>query len=360
MGVSIADYPDLFTSAIFDFGKNIVEDISMDLQEYVGYGILTGKGQLEKHNGKGPYIRRDVRLNGQGNASFSELYEAESLSNQNMMGQITAPYRYFKSGYVFDEREQEINTGDEPSTIYDLIKNKRQAAFCDQAALLEASLWNAPDSETSKQLWGLAYWIAYSATEGFNGTVANGNFTTVGGLNPTTYTKWRNWTGNYTNATATDLVRKMRTAYVKTDFKNPINQVPSVSGMERKLGLYTTYPIISKLEELQESRDDRLADLASKDGTLRFRGVPVQRVPQLEALWGESDESLTLTQEHPVFGIDWSTFKLVYSPKYWLRESNKINSQCHNVMDFWIDSKAQLFNVNRRRNFVLARGALFA
>jgi len=98
MGIAIEDYRDLLNASIVDHGKGIVEDLSMPLQNYVAFDVMTRKGQLEKYNSSGPSIRRDVRLNGQGNASWTDLYEAESLNNRNMMAQMTAPYRYNKTG----------------------------------------------------------------------------------------------------------------------------------------------------------------------------------------------------------------------------------------------------------------------
>ena len=46
---------------------------------------------------------------------------------------------------------------------------------------------------------GLFYWIVKnSGTPGFNGGIPSG-FTDVGGLSPTTYPRWKNWTGQYVN-----------------------------------------------------------------------------------------------------------------------------------------------------------------
>lgn len=364
MGVPISQYGDLFNASIVDYGKRIVEDLSLPLQNYTAYEILTKGGGLEKYTASGPSIRRDVRLNGQGNASWADLYEAESLNNRNMMAQMSAPYRFLKTGYAFDAREQQINIGDNSEVIYDLIKNKRQAAFCDQAELFENSFWDCPDNDSDNQMLGLFYWLAYNATPGFTGGVPAAAFTTVGGLNPTTVgEKWKNWSGQYTNPTATDLVRKIRQAYVKTGFKNPITQVASVTSPTRRFGMFTTYAILSKLEELQESRaDDISSDLAKKDGATMFRGIPVEWSAQLDATFGEADQSTVLTANtvHPFVGVDWSSFKLLYSPDLWFRESHRVNAANHNVTEFWVDSKCQLMCFNRRRNFLLARNALFA
>jgi len=364
MGIPVLGYADLFNSAIADHGKNVVEDIALPLQEYLGYSILTGKGQMEKYNAKGPSIRRDVRVNGQGNAVWADLYDSDSLNNRNMMQQMTAPFRYNKTGYAFDSREQEITEQDTSDQVYDLIRVKRQSAFCELAELFEGAFWGCPDNDSDNTMYGLTYWLAYNATTGFNGGVPTTQFTTVGGLNPTTLgDKWRNWTGNYTNPTATDLVRKIRQAYVKTGFVAPVNQIAQVTNPTRRFGMYTTYAILCKLEELMEARaDDVSRDLAQKDGTVMFRGVSVQWAPQLDATWGEANESLTLTAStaHPFIGVDWSAFKLLYSPSLWQREITRMNAANHNITEFWVDSKCQLMCFNRRRNFLLARAALYS
>ncbi len=362
MGLSPQDYSDLFSSAIADHGKGVVEDIAMPLQEYVAYGIMTGKGQMEKYNSEGPYIRRHVRLNGQGNATWTDLYDSDSLANTNMMAEINTQYKYAKTGYMYDLRERDINLDTPAAVVYDLIKVKRQAAFCDQASIFEEAFWDCPDAITSKKLLGLAYWLAYNATVGFTGSNPSGSFSNVGGLDPSLSANaaWRNWSGNYDQPNATDLVRKMRQAYMKTAFKNPEQMVGSVTSPTRKLGIYTTYPVISKLEELMELRDDNIGtDLAMKDGTLRFRGVSVSWVPQIDTRWGEGSESLTVSAgAHPVFGVDWSTFKLLTRPSWWMKESNRLAPENHNIMNFWVDSQLQLFCQNRRRNWLLARSAL--
>ena len=216
------------------------------------------------------------------------------------------------------------------------------------AEKMEANFWDDPSAADTVTPYGLPYWVVKNASEGFNGTVLSG-FTTVAGLSPTTYPRWRNWTYQYTDVSFTDFVRHAREASVKTAFKPPVDGIPTFNTGD-SYGFFTNYDVIGALEELVTSQNENLGnDLAAKDGSTIFRRVPVTYVPKL-------DEDTT----NPFYGVNWGTFKTYVLSGEWLKETPiPITPGQHTVSSQHVDCTYNFICKDRRRNFVLATGTSY-
>ena len=156
--------------------------------------------------------------------------------------------------------------------------------------------------------------------------------------------RWKNWSATYTNVTKTDLVRKWRKAATFTKF---MQAVPSPSyGSGDNYGYYTNYNVIGPLEEALEAQNDNLGNnIASKDGMLTFRRVPVTWVPHLE---GDSND--------PVFGINWSLFKTGVLRGEFLNETRlPIAPNQHTVSQTHVDLTSNWVCYDRRRQFIISK-----
>jgi hypothetical protein len=190
-------------------------------------------------------------------------------------------------------------------------------------------------------------WIVKNATEGFNGGAPTG-YTTIG-LNPTTYPRWQNWTAQYTAVTRDDFIRKARKAATFTNFKPPVEGIPTFH-TGNAFGYYTNYGVIGPLEEALESQNDNLGnDVASKDGQVMFRRTTVTWVPILER-----------DTTNPFYGVNWGSFKTMILNGWWMKETNvPIYPGQHTVSAHFLDSTYNFVARNRRCHFVIATGVTY-
>jgi hypothetical protein len=237
--------------------------------------------------------------------------------------------------------EVRINSG--KRQLLNMVKLARTDAMMSLAELMEQNGWTGPASTSDKlSPWGITHWIVKNASEGFYGGDPSG-FTDCGGIDSDTYARWKNWSGTYGAVTKEDLIRKMRKATYKTDFKMPVPVTDYSTGSKR--GIYTTYEVLAAMEEILEAQNDNLgSDLASKDGMVMFRKTPVTAVPYLDA----NDST------NPVYGINWGDMKIVFLSGMYMHESKPI--QCpnkHNVRVIYTDLMYNFICRNRRSQFVL-------
>ena len=218
-------------------------------------------------------------------------------------------------------------------------------ALISLAILMENNFWGPPVALTDTLTpWGVNTWIVKNATEGFNGSAPSG-YTTIG-LNPTTYPRWNNWTYQYTAVSRDDLIRHWRKAATFTDFEPPVDGIKTFNTGD-DYGFYTNYGVIGPLEEALESQNDDLGpDIASMDGRVVFRRVPVMWVPRLET-----------DTTNPVYGINWGYLKTFVLDGWWLKETHIPNYPGqHTISAHFLDLTYQFVTRNRRCNFVLATG----
>lgn len=332
---------DLVQSGLRNLGKPKFTEIVSPLQEHTAMRNLFKRNRIEEQSGYG--IQWDVMVNPTGAAQNVGLGAADNVNIVDTMTQAQADWRNSVTNYALIGQEIAMNR--EPMRIVNLVLERRIGAMISLAELAEANFWGPPVSSTDNLTpFGVNMWIVKNATEGFNGGAPTGY--TVIGLNPTTYPNWQNWTYGYTSVTRDDLIRHWRKAATFTKFKPPVEGIPTFNTGD-VYGFYTNYGVIGPLEEALESQNDNLGnDIASMDGQVTFRRVPVTWVPKLEA-----------DTTNPVYGINWGWFKTFILKDWWLRETHiPIYPGAHTISAHFIDSTYQFATRNRRCNFVLATG----
>lgn len=347
-----ADIPDLVLGTLNDLGQGKWTDIASSLQEHIALPQLLNKNKVAFQGGKG--IQYNIMVKHGGAARQTGLFGTDNVNRTDVMKQAEVPWRHTDTNWAVDIREILMNSSSE--AIFDLIKSQRASAWVSLAEHLEQQFWSSAASATDENVWGVGNWIVYdnSASDGtgaFTSAVPTG-FTTVAGLSPTTYTRWRNWSGRYSvidnTSAATNLITRWREAAVKCSFKSlPQAAIPQyATGME--MGYYTNYDVISSLEyALTQQNDDLGNDIASKDGSVVFRRIPVTYVPFLDT--ANSD---------PVFGINWKHFQPCFLSGNYLRETKLDKSpNQHNVMSFFVDLTMNIRCTDRRSQFVLSNSA---
>lgn len=344
MALQASDIADLVKTTQKELGKMKWTDLAGGLQEYVALPKLLKKEKVQFDDGY--LIQWNVMIGTSGAARNVGLYQVDTVNVADQMQTASVPWRHATTNYAFDRREIAMNSGS--SKIVDLVKVRRVDAQIELAKLVENDFWDCPSSSTdSTKPFGIDYYLVYNATTGFNGGNQTGFSAGPGGLDSTVYTRWKNFTAQYTNVTKPDLVAKMRQAATQTLFMSPVD-VPDYNRGDR-YGYYMAYATLAALESLLEAQNENLGqDVASQDGRLTFRRNPCTYVPQLD--------SGTAATALPVYGINWGEFYPVFlKGEYMVEEGPKVVGNQHTVFQTHVDLTYNWCCKNRRRQFLIAK-----
>lgn len=341
------DIADMIRTTQRDLGRMKWTDISYSLQEYIALPMILQREKVSFQSGYG--IQWNVMVSTSGAAKDTELYATDSVNVSDVMQTANIPWRHVTTNYAIERREMAMNRA--PAEIVDLVRIRRNDAMIDLAKHLETRFWTKPaTSADNGPIFGIPYWIPYPASAptagGFVGGNPSGFSAGAGNIDSGAFPAWQNWAAQYSAITSTDLIRKWRKAATFTNFKAP---VPSPSyNTGNQYGYYTNYNVIGPLEEALEAQNDNLGnDIASKDGKLMFRQVPVTWCPFLEA-----------NTANPIYGINWGVLKPAFLAGEYMREEGPTAaSNQHSVFVTHVDTTLNLMCTNRRMNFVLGTGA---
>lgn len=340
MPLEAVDIVDLVKTTLRELGRMQFSQIATTIQEHVAFNTLMRTEKLVFQSGY--ELQFNVMTKHSGAAKWVGLYATDDVNVSEVMTQGTAPWRHINTNRGIDLHEVTMN--ENPARIVDLVKVNRVDSMISMAETFETDFWKKPADSTDKvKPWGVPVWIVWNTTEGFNGGNPVGFSAGSGNVDATVHTRWKNWSGLYTNVTKSDLVKKMRKAATFTRFMSPMS-VPDYSTGER-YGYYTNYSVLSGLEEIAEAQNQNLGnDVASKDGAVLFRQNPVRWVPQLENVAG-----------NPVYGINWGHMFFGCLTGWLMRETGPIMApNQHLVVVNHTDTTGNLCCRDKRRQFVLA------
>lgn len=344
MAIQATDIADLVSTTLNELGELKFTDLMSDYQNTIALKRVMKQNKMTFD--AGPEVAFNLITDENHSARFVGLGAVDSVDMPNVMTTGKVPWRHITWNWAIERREIAMNRT--PRKIVDLAKTRRVAAFGSAIIKFEQHLWRVPAASNTTEPYGIPYWVVKSNTavttnDGFNGTVPSG-YTTVGNINPTTYPRWANYATQYTNVTKDDLVRKWRRMSVYTDFMPLVDQIP-VYNTGDDYAYYTNYAVLGLLEELLEAQNENLGnDVASKDGSVMFRRVPVTFVKELD-----------LDTTNPVYAINWGEFKTMGLRGEWMVETAiPIQPGQHTVSATHTDCTFNMFCRNRRRNGVLA------
>jgi hypothetical protein len=344
MAFQASNDADLVTTTLSELGRLKFTDLMSDYQNTIALKRLIKKNKMTFDSGK--TVSFNAITDHSNSARFVGLGATDVIDIATVMTTGDVPWRHITWNWAWDFREPLMNKS--PAKIVDLIQTRRIAAFGSAIIKFEYALWRAPASTDDTSPYGIPYWIVKSNTavttaDGFNGSVPSG-YSTVGGLSPTTYPRWKNYATQYTNVSKDDLIRKMRRASVYTDFMPLVDEIP-VYNTGDDYGYYSNYSVIGTMEEILESQNENLGqDVASQDGRVLFRRSPINFVKELD-----------LDTTNPVYGVNWGEFKTMGLSGAWMHETSvpTVAGQ-HTMSATHTDSTFNTLCRNRRRNFVLA------
>lgn len=347
MGLQLQNIGDVIRTTLNEFGPDKATDLISTLQDFPAAKRLMKKSRSGTFGG--PEVEWDLIIDHNNSARFTELYSTDTAAVIDVHLRGKVPWTHFEYSYHWDKREIAANI--EPNRLYSLLKTRRDSAKAASVEKWERTFWSSASSSDNTIPYSLSYWIVKSNTaatlannDGFNGGLPSG-FSVVGNINPSTYSKWKNYATQYTDITPDDFVKKLRRALKKTKFSSVVEDMPTYNTGD-DYGLYCNYDgTLASIEDILEDQNENLgADVAWSDGKAVFKGIPFVDVPFLE-----NDTT------NPLYGINWGEFKTMY-------QTGRMNVKTvvdpmpgqHNCVGTYEDTTMQWVTRNRRRHFVLA------
>lgn len=344
--LTVANIPDFVASTLPDLGKPNFSDLMSDYQNTIILKRTMKKGKTDFKSGKS--IDFGAITNTNDSFRMVGIGEQDQTNIPTLMTRGTVPWRFCTWNWSLDRRVLNLNR--EPARIMEMVQEQRIAAFASAIIGFERQGWRCPDITDEKGAFGFPYWIVKSNTDataanndGFNGLAPSG-YTLVGGLNPTTLTRWRNYATQYTNLTKDDFVRKARRMKKYTDFMPLVDETP-VYNTGDDYGQYTNYAVVSALEEILESQNENLGnDVASMEGKALLGRVSITWAKELD-----------LDTTNPFYSVNFGEFKTAVNTGEWQVETHiPIKPGQHTVSEHHVDCTFNWICRDRRRNGVLA------
>jgi hypothetical protein len=288
------------------------------------------------------------------NSRYTTTYDQDHSNIGNGMKEAKVPWSMQTNNYSFDINEQAFQGGS-MTEIIDIIQIKESELAENTLEFFENALWTLAAVDADPQpLYGIPYYLVKnsSSTPGFNGGAPTG-YTTVANLNPSTYTRWKNWTFTYTlnTYTRTDIVRKTVEAMHKTNFA-PLPGVQGMPASDPQWALYTTWAAYEALQELAEQRNDNLRkELGFMNGALVIMGVPLTWCDALDG--GVDGTGPAVDTTNPIYGVDWTQLSLRFlKGRSNIRTGPDKVAGAHTQRTVFVDNTAQFKYMRRDRGFV--------
>ncbi len=288
--------------------------------------------------------------------TFNEtgLYGVDVANQDSGLASGTIPWVMGNKAYIWDRREESINSGAEQ--ILDLMKIRRRRCLTGFWLGLENRLFGSPaSSSVTNQMFGLGSYLVVGTNPA---TPPDGDFTganpsgwTSGiGFNSTTYgEKWANYYGTYDDFSYNQVGVALQQAMYRTGFMSPIGDSIQ-DAKQSNYSIFINFATEVELKKILRAQNQNLGfDLDAADGRLVFQGrkFTVASILDSSTQWG--------TSTNPILGVNHDYLKVVVKTGFYFTESEIIPGDQHNVVRFWFDLVWNLRCTNRRANFLLCQ-----
>ncbi len=334
------DLADLAITTLRNLERLKFRQIAQNIQNYVLMGKMLKDAKLVVPDGLG--LEKQLMLVLDDVAEAIGLFQEDNVTFTDYMRNWRIDWRHYQSGWAFDIKEKLMNRGS--SMIQDVFKPRRVNSLLSLAKKLENKGWSVPGGSDDKDMFGIPYWVVYNSSTGFNGGAPSGH-TTVGNINPTNDANWKNYTAQYVNISEADLLRKMRTGHMKTDWQSPIDNTGFRA--TRRI-IYCGESAKLDLDDLASQRNENIGfNLGREDQITTFMRHPIHWVPQI-------DESTFGGPTAAVYMLDLDNIHLFVLKGDVLRESNVKSGLSHDVVNNFVNLTCNMGCVNRRTQSVFS------
>lgn len=289
-----------------------------DLQEHVGFNEVCKNKREKQSSGRGLTVRYIMDHNH--SAQHVGLFNTMDFNRDDAMVEGTVPWTYTDGNMVFDEREVAMNGG--PEQVVDHVAAENSRMMASIAELSEEDVWGVPESSDDNDTpFGAQYWITQNASVGFNGGDHDSFSSGKAGISADTYTRHKNFTGQYTDVSDTEdtgLIWMMEQAADKTRWIAPSPE----PGMGRKgysRGIFCNWATKYDMKNVSKENNDSLGfDLSTQEPV--FRGANIRYTPYFDT-----------DSTNPVYMIDFNHFYAVFLKDWFLKriKVQKLPNQPH-------------------------------
>jgi len=292
MSLSFQDIDDAVLETQENFiKKNAFVDLQTDITDHVAVREMW-KNKQKKFDG-GLNWRFDAQIASNGSARAVGLFETAGTAITDTMIKGYVEPRHVNACYIYDQGEQDFQQGGH--AIVELVFSRYVAMQVDFYDYLETVLWGCPAATDAKTPHGISYYVTKGTAgqEGFYGMDPTG-YTAIGRSHilSSAQQRWRNWFADYADVTDEDLILKIDTGMMSTQFRSVVDHSQPELG-STKTGIYTNQTTAKKMKALLKTQNMNLGnDLIGKLPLINSSSVTY--VPKLDA-----DTS------NPVYVLDW-------------------------------------------------------
>jgi len=309
MPILPADATDLTTITLAELGKkDTFTQLATERQKYPGVTSLLQQKRTKVQAGWRVEFRAMTGTSSQ--ARRRRVLDVDSPNYHEVMTSGQVDWRLYGTDYAVPQEFIDMNA--DPAGIVDIVLEQKIAGDTALMDLLEEDIWTAPAATTDLSFGGIPFWFQKaSGTPSFQGGDPSGFTSGAAGIAVADVDNWKNWTGQYTDVSRSDLVKKIKEALDKTMFQPPVPTPEYGASNLSDYGLYTNYGPFDGLRTIAENQNDRLGtDLDSMNGVYRMRNIPVTWVPKLD------DDTA-----NPVYGINWTKTAFRFLRNWFFKKS---------------------------------------
>jgi hypothetical protein len=354
-----SDVGDITTFYLENFMPKTWQDIARPRQFYAVTELLNKRRKMEPASEKTTW---NLKVNSAANTTADSFFSEDSLNRIDLGIKAELKWSYQKTHMLWDRREPALRSSSETKILdyMDMQKTDMYDGFYEQNENWFWTLPTAPNDGSAGDPvpFGVPYYVTQSSTTafGFNGDVPT-NYTTVAGVSPTTYPKWKNGTFRYTSMNNGDFSKKLGEAMDKCQFGSPRPGSDNEEEPALDFELVSSYkPWQDYQDFLFESNDTTGMDAGKYRGGRpsysmnyqMFRGVPWSWSPAISEVSGTARDL-----NEPVYGLNWSTWDVCSQNGLFMEQDEPIKlNNSHNTRVVWMDTALQYRCNNRRLNFV--------
>ena len=247
--------------------------------------------------------------------------------------------------YIYDIDEEAFQSG--PETIIKEMQLNEQGLYNDYFELMETAMWTAPSSSSLDPMppAGIPFWLQKNATLGFNGGDPSGWANGAGNVATGSYSRWKNYSGTYSQVSRDDLIEKVVNACDFTYFKAP-RSYAEIGGGKPDYEFVTVHSVLATMRRLLQSGNDNLgADVAKWAGNVLIKGNPVDWCPALTDTSSEAYDS-----QAPFYGINWKKFEYFFKTgRNMVKHPPKAAANQHTVRERHMDNWGNFVCYDRRQ-----------
>lgn len=287
-------------------------------QNYTYSELIRGKA-IEKLTQGGTALKLFIRVSTTGSyQNYGPGDEWTPQAGDNLQGN-TVPWRFSTVNFGFYDEEDLLNKKG-ASSFADLLEIYEGNCVIDFVEGVESSLWAVPSTNDMEATGGKSPYSIPTVINEYTYTLPTG-FTTVYGINPTTYSVWRNQRAGYSasnilNPTATNgLAYALDNAIAQINFKpvpfSPASKYQDDAMMERVI-MVTNLDGYNTYQALLRSMNDRTVSPQDVHyGNIMFDGRDVCWVNALATAAIYSGASLAASHSSGVATTGYPRFYLI-------------------------------------------------